>query len=79
MPTIRILGPGCARCRATEAVVRDVLTADGISADVQKVEDIQEMMAYDVMATPALVIDELVVLAGRVPTADEVRSLLASR
>jgi len=78
MTVIKILGPGCAKCKQAEAVVRDVLASSGIDATVEKVEDIQAMMAYDVLQTPALVIDERVVMRGRVPTADEVRALLVS-
>jgi len=76
MRHIKILGTGCARCKQAEAVVREVLVADRIEATVEKVEDIQAIMAYHVLATPALVIDEKVTIAGRVPTAAEVRSLL---
>jgi small redox-active disulfide protein 2 len=77
MTHIKILGTGCAKCKLTEAVVRQVLADDQIAATVEKVDDIEGIMAYQVLSTPALVIDEAVVLKGRVPTAAEVRSLLS--
>lgn len=77
MVAIKILGPGCAKCKQAETVVRDVLAESNVDATVEKVEDIQVIMAYDVMKTPALVIDDKVVISGRVPTADEVRQHLA--
>jgi small redox-active disulfide protein 2 len=77
MRTIKILGTGCAKCKQTEAVVRETLADMGLAATVEKEEDIERIMRYDIMVTPALVIDERVVMAGKVPTRDEVRALLA--
>ena len=77
MRVIKILGTGCAKCKQTEAVVREVLADLGLAADVEKEEDIERIMRYDIMATPALVIDERVVMAGKVPTKAEVQALLA--
>lgn len=78
MKHIKILGTGCAKCKQTEAIVREVLAADHIEATIEKVEDIQAIMAYNVLSTPVLVIDEKVTIKGRVPTAAEVRSLLTT-
>jgi small redox-active disulfide protein 2 len=78
MKHIKILGTGCAKCKQTETTVREVLAADHIEATVEKVEDIQAIMAYNVLSTPALVIDEQVTIKGRVPTSSEVRSLLST-
>lgn len=78
MKHIKILGTGCAKCKQTEAVVREVLSADQIDATVEKVEDIQAIMAYNVLSTPVLVIDEQVTIKGRVPTPAEVRTLLTT-
>ncbi len=76
MKAIKILGTGCAKCKQTEAVVREALTELGVAANVEKVEDIEKIMSYDVMSTPALVIDEQVIIRGKVPTKEEVRALL---
>ena len=76
MKTIKILGTGCAKCKQLEAVVREVLSETGMSAHVEKVEDIQSIMEYDVMPTPALVVEDKVVLSGRVPTKIEVKAML---
>lgn len=76
MKTIKILGTGCAKCKQLEAVVREVLSETGMSANVEKVEDIQSIMEYDVMSTPALVVEDMVVLSGRVPTKIEVKAML---
>ncbi len=76
MKHIKILGTGCAKCKKTEEIVRNVLAADHIEATVEKVEDIQAIMAYNVLTTPVLVIDEKVTIKGRVPSPEEVRTLL---
>ena len=73
---IKILGPGCAKCKTLDKLTREVVEKNGIKASVTKVEDIMEIMRYGVMSTPALVINEKVVLKGRVPTPDELKQLL---
>jgi small redox-active disulfide protein 2 len=73
---IKILGTGCPKCNQMEAVTREALQELGIDAEVQKVKDINEIMAYPVMMTPALVINEKVVLSGKVPGKSEVAALL---
>lgn len=73
---IKILGTGCSKCNQLEAVTREVLKELGIEAEVHKVKDINEIMAYPVMKTPALVINEKVVLSGKVPAKSEVIELL---
>lgn len=77
MKNIKILGTGCAKCKQMEAIVRQVVGETGIEANVQKVEDIQDIMEYNVLVTPVLVIDEKVTIKGRVPTASEVKALLS--
>ncbi|MDX5477314.1 MAG: thioredoxin family protein, partial [Cyclobacteriaceae bacterium] len=69
MRTIKILGTGCAKCKQTEAIVREVLEKEGILADVIKVEDIQQIMSYNILSTPAVVVDEVVKIKGKVPSA----------
>jgi len=74
---IVILGTGCPKCRKTTEVVRQAVEQADVSATIRKVEDIQEIMKYRVLTTPAVAIDGQVKISGRVPTVDEVRSLLA--
>jgi small redox-active disulfide protein 2 len=73
---IKILGPGCPKCKTLEKMTREVVEKNGIDATVTKVEDIVAIMNYGVLTTPALVIDEKVVLKGRLPSPDELKSLL---
>ncbi len=73
---IKILGPGCAKCKTLDKLTHDVVEKNGINANITKVEDIMEIMKYGVMSTPALVIDEKVVMKGRVPSSDELKQLL---
>jgi len=74
---IAILGTGCPKCRQTAEVVRRAVEQAGIDATIHKVEDIQEIMKFRVMATPAVAIDGQVRISGKVPTVDEVRTLLS--
>lgn len=77
MKTIKILGTGCANCKRTEAVINTVINELGLKdVKVEKVENIQDIMAYDVMSTPAVVIDEKVAIKGRVPSFDEMKTIL---
>ena len=73
---IKILGPGCPKCKTLDKATREVVEQNGIDATITKVEDIMEIMKYGVMSTPALVVDEKVVVKGRVPSYDEIKQLL---
>lgn len=73
---IKVLGTGCAKCKTLEKVVKEVVAENNIDATVTKVEDIVEIMQFGVMSTPALVVDGEVVLSGKLPSAQEVKSLL---
>ncbi|MDG1040982.1 MAG: thioredoxin family protein [Polaribacter sp.] len=73
---IKILGTGCPKCQSMTGVVKDVVLANNIDATVEKVEDIMEIMKFNVMTTPALVIDDIITIKGRVPSKDEVFALL---
>jgi len=73
---IKILGGGCANCRALEAMAREAVAALGIEATVEEVTDYAAIASYGVMRTPALVIDGAVFLSGRVPHRDEVRRII---
>lgn len=79
MLTIKILGSGCANCKKLEAVAREAATQANVEAEFIKITDMKEIMAYDVMSTPALVINEKVVSSGRIPaTADVIKLLTAA-
>jgi small redox-active disulfide protein 2 len=72
MLTIKVLGPGCANCRKLEQMARDAVESLGIEAEVVKVTDMQEILAYDVVHTPGLVINEKLVSSGRIPTSTSI-------
>jgi len=74
---IKILGSGCANCVNLEKVTREAVVALGIDASFEKVTDVADIAAYNIMRTPGLVVDDQVVMSGRVPTAAAVRELLA--
>lgn len=74
---IKILGTGCAKCKTLEKLTRDVVAEIGVDATITKVEDITEIMKYNIMATPALVVNEKVEIKGRVPSAAEIKEVLA--
>ncbi len=73
---IKVLGTGCPKCKALEKATKEAVAETGINASVSKVEDIVEIMNYGVMTTPALVIDGKVVVKGKVPTVEEIKSLI---
>ena len=73
---IKILGTGCPKCRQLEKLTHEVVQKKGIEATTTKVEDIMEIVGYGVMATPALVVDNKVVVKGRLPSASEIERLL---
>ncbi len=75
---IKVLGTGCARCKSLENVTRKAVEELNLDATVEKVEDIQKIMEYAVMRTPALVIDEKVVLSGQVPKVAQIKDLLTN-
>lgn len=71
MKQVKILGTGCAKCNQLADAVKAVIASEGIEAEVEKVEDMQKIMAYNVLSTPALVVDGEVRCKGRVPSASE--------
>ena len=73
---IKILGPGCARCHQLEKTTNEVVKELGIDATVEEVKDMGKIIAYNVMMTPGLVIDEQVVSSGKVPSKAEVTQLI---
>ncbi len=73
---IKILGTGCPKCQSMTGIVKEVVSENNIDATIEKVEDIMKIVEYNVMTTPALVIDEVITIKGRVPSKDEVLALL---
>lgn len=74
--TIKVLGPGCTKCKTTFQNVVEAVKQLGIDAEITKVEDIEEMMKYNVLTTPVLVINEEIKIKGRIAQIDEIKELL---
>ena len=75
---IIVLGTGCTRCRSLEKITQKAVEELNLNVSVEKVEDIQKIMEYAVMRTPALVINDKVVLSGQVPKVAEIKDLLTN-
>ena len=73
---IKVLGTGCARCKTLEKSTRLAIDEMGVDAEVEKIEDIVEIMGYGVMRTPALIIDEKVVMYGKTPSVKEIIEII---
>lgn len=73
---IKVLGPGCAKCKSLEKLTKEAVAETGIQAEIEKVEDIYKILSFGVMSTPALVINQKLVLSGRVPSMSEIKELL---
>jgi small redox-active disulfide protein 2 len=76
MKTIQILGTGCVKCQNLYRAVEQAASASGVECTIEKVTDIGQITSFGVMMTPALAIDGKVKVMGKVPSADEIRSLL---
>jgi small redox-active disulfide protein 2 len=76
MISIKVLGTGCKKCADTYALVNKVVEAKGIEAEVTKVEDLKSIIGYGVMTTPAVVIDDKVVVKGKVPKEKDIEGWL---
>ena len=72
MLEIKVLGPGCANCRKLEEIAREAVAQLGAEAKIEKVTDVQAILAYDVLKTPGLVINGKLVSSGRIPTASTI-------
>jgi small redox-active disulfide protein 2 len=74
---IKVLGPGCPKCKTTYNNVLEAIKQMGIEADVVKIEDIEEMMKYNVLTTPVLMIDDVAKVKGRIADVKEIKELLS--
>ena len=73
---IKVLGSGCAKCKTTFKAIEKVIKENNLDVKLTKVEDIMEIMKYNIMATPAVVVDEEVKIKGKVPNENEIKNLL---
>lgn len=76
MKDIKVLGPGCPKCKTTYNNAVEAVKQLGIEANVTKIEDLQEMFKYDVLTTPVLIINEVVKVKGRIADVAEIKQLL---
>lgn len=72
MKTIKVLGTGCANCKTTQKLIEERARAAGIEIDLEKVEDLAQIMGYGVMSTPGVVVDGKVVHSGGIPSKDSI-------
>jgi small redox-active disulfide protein 2 len=77
MLSIKVLGPGCPNCQKVEAAAKNAIVSMGVEAEIIKVTDYAQIMAYNILATPGLVINEKLVAAGRIPQESEVMTWVA--
>ncbi|OIQ01050.1 MAG: thioredoxin family protein [Zetaproteobacteria bacterium CG2_30_46_52] len=76
MKHIKVLGTGCANCKNTMSMIEDVAATKGVAIELEKVEDLQAIIGYGVMSTPAVVVDGEVVHAGGMPGRDSIEQWL---
>jgi len=79
MKKIEILGTGCPKCKKLEELTRTAAGEIGLECEISKVEDIQKIMAYGVMMTPALVVDGQVKATGKVPSLNDIKKLIEQK
>lgn len=73
---VKVLGPGCAKCKTIFQVIEKVIKENNLDVKLTKVDDIMEMMSYNIMTTPAVVVDGEVKMKGQVPSESDVKRLL---
>jgi small redox-active disulfide protein 2 len=78
MKNIKVLGPGCAKCKTTYNNVLEAIKQTGIEAEVIKIENIEEMMKYNVLTTPVLLFDDVIKVKGRVADIKEIKEFLTA-
>ena len=71
---IKVLGPGCAKCKKTEEVVKEAVAESGVSAEVEKVTDVMKIAGYGVLGTPAVVVDGEVKSVGKIPSKEDIKA-----
>lgn len=76
MMNFKILGTGCAKCKTLEKLAHEVVRENSYDAEINKVEDIVQIMNYGILATPGLVLNEKVLISGRVPSKEEIKKLI---
>jgi small redox-active disulfide protein 2 len=76
---IKVLGPGCPKCKQTEKIVREAVAESGVEAQVEKITDIMKIMTYGVMGTPAVVVDGHVKSIGKIPKKEDVHLWIKKR
>jgi len=72
MMNIKVLGPGCANCKRLANMVQNVVKKHGLAAEIEKVTDYGEIMKWNILSTPGLVVNDKLVVAGRVPREQEI-------
>jgi small redox-active disulfide protein 2 len=77
MKDIKVLGPGCANCKNTTALIERIAQEKGLAIKLEKIEELQKIMSYGIMSTPGVVVDGKVVHAGGVPSREKVETWLA--
>ncbi len=78
MKNIKVLGTGCANCKTTLKLIEEAAKAKGVEVELEKVEDLPQIMSYGVMSTPGVVVDGKVVHAGGIPPKEAIDSWLGS-
>lgn len=73
---IKILGTGCPKCKLLEQTVRDFIAQENIEAEVVKVQNMEDIMNYDIMSLPWIVVDEKLVMSGKIPSKEELKNIL---
>lgn len=73
---IKVLGPGCSKCKQAEKIVREAIAETSVDVDVEKITDIMEIAGYGVLGTPAVIVDGDVKCVGKIPKKEDVKSWL---
>ncbi|MBU1570013.1 MAG: TM0996/MTH895 family glutaredoxin-like protein [Proteobacteria bacterium] len=70
---IKVLGPGCPKCKQTEEIVKQAVAEEGVDADIEKVTDVMKIAGYGVFGTPAVIIDGVVKSVGKIPKKEDIK------